>query len=373
MNKFKIILLRDYAEDYRHSMNVYGDNLLTNLRKYSTHENIKIGSYLPFFPGWLKKIFLNSTLIFRYARYVSYPWQVVKKSADLFHILDQSYAHLLNFIYLKPGIVTVHDLIPILSWKGLIPGLTYPHFPRLFMLGIRSLKKASAIVAVSESTKNDLIIHCGIDPKKIFVIHNGIDPNFYPIKNTLELRRSLGFPGGDVTLVLITGIQKYKNHLTSVRAIERLEKISKRTIQLIWLGGANYYPCPKLDEAISKLNIKPILLGHVSVEDLNKIYNSVDYLLFPSWYEGFGWPPLEAMSCGLPVITSNVSSIPEIVGDAAITLSPDDFVGFADAIQLLIDNPTLRNNYISKGYLNIKRFSWENNSKKMLDLYKKFL
>lgn len=371
-SRYKITLLADYLEDSRYSMNYYADSLFNNLKLNSINLNFIFELYLPFFPKWVK-YFLRNISAFRYARYISYPKQVFLKRSDLFHILDQSYAYLLNFIYQGYGIVTVHDLIPILSWKGLIPGVSYPHPPRLFMLGIRALNKARAVVAVSESTKRDLVNHCGIDPSRIHVIHNGISTNFYPLDNSPDLRSCLGFPNDGTKLVLITGTQKYKNHLTSVRAIDWLEEASKIPIQLIWVGGAGCSYDSELSDAIFKLKTKPIMLGHVSAKELNEIYNCVDFLLFPSWYEGFGWPPLEAMACGLPVITSNVSSLPEVVGDAAIMLDPSDYIGFGNAIKLLIEDDALRRFYISKGYLNIRRFSWKNSSLKLLELYKKVL
>jgi glycosyltransferase involved in cell wall biosynthesis len=372
MSVDSVVLFRDFLEDNRTSMEIYSNNLEYAL-KLIAGNLLKVNSYTPSIPKWLSKCKLPYGITIRYARYFSYLNQARKNQGKINHIIDQSYAHLLNILDFKKTIITVHDLIPILAWKNLIPGLSYPHFPLLYKLSIASLSKARAIIAVSQSTKNDLITYCGLDASNITVIHNGINKSFYSFSNEKKIisREHFGFPDINTHIVLIVGTQSYKNILISFKVACKLQHILNKNLQVVWLGAHN-----QMSIEYSKLfNLKNrvITLRDLNLNQLVELYNSVDCLLFPSLYEGFGLPLLEAMACGTPVITSNVASIPEVVGDAAIMLSPSDVNGFAVALKNILENETLRNDYIKRGYTNASRFTWERCASKVLSLYKKVL
>jgi len=372
MSLNSLILYRDFLEDNRTSMEVYADNLESALNLISC-DLLEVDSYTPSIPDWVFRCKLPHGIRIRYARYFSYPIQAKNNQGIINHILDQSYAHLLNVIDSQRTVITVHDLIPILAWKGVIPGLSYPHFPLLYKLTVASLSKARAIIAVSNSTKDDLITHCGLNASSITVVHNGIDSRFCSFSNEKRkfLRDRFGFPDRNTHIILITGIQSYKNHLVSFQVISKLQHTTNTNVQLVWLGADNEM-CKEYSKNVNLLN-SVIPLSNLSFEQLVELYNSVDCLLFPSLYEGFGLPPLEAMACGTPVVTSNVASIPEVVGDAAITLSPDDVDGLTVAVKNMLENETLRNDYIKRGFTNANRFTWERCASNVLPLYKKII
>ena len=365
----KLTLLMDYVEDNRLSMSRYSNDISQSINLFLRSNRYDLITFIPTFPKWLSRIGLNIAMQMRYARYLAYPRQARNLTSSLWHIVDQSYSHLLYEVDSAKTVVTVHDLIPILGWKGAIPGFSYPHPPMLYMRSIRALKKARAIIAVSKSTKNDLINYCNIKSENIHIVHNAVSPVFRPLLNKLALREFLKLPLNEVCLVLITGTQMYKNHLNSIRAIRVLESTLNKPVQLVWLGGLHYSQDSITELPLSELSLPPILMGHITQEELVMLYNAVDCLLFPSWYEGFGWPPLEAMSCGLPVITSTRSSLPEVVGDAALLVDPADVKGLAEALKLMIENVDIRQEYIDRGFENIKRFSYDKFALSMKAVY----
>lgn len=367
-----VTLYRGFVEDKRASMEIYADNLEKSLKLIAC-DTLNVSQYRPSIPEWMIKCKINHDIRIRYARYFSYPYQAKQNQGAINHIIDQSYAHLLNVIDPARSIVTVHDLIPILAWKGAIPGLSYPHYPLFYKLTIAALHKARAIIAVSQSTKRDLIAHCGLKGSNITVVHNGIDNRFCSMSKEKRgaLRHSFGFPDQGTHIVLITGSQSYKNHLTSFRVVARLQHVTKKPVQLVWLGADNYEYEKCLEEV--DLDNTVIRLSSLSFERLVGLYNSVDCLLFPSWYEGFGWPPLEAMACGTPVVTSNAASLPEIVADAALTARPDDIDGFAEAVKIMIEDEDLRNYYIKRGYNNVSRFTWDRCASEVAGIYRQLL
>lgn len=372
MRQESVVLFRDFLNDNRVSMEIYADQLENALKPFSKNF-INIKSYTPVISKWLSKCNLPFGISMRYDRYFSYPNQAKKNQGKINHIIDQSYAHLLNKINSKQTIITVHDLIPLLAWKGVIPGLKYPHFPFLYKLSISSLNKARAIIAISNSTKEDLITYCGLDARNIKVIHAGVDKRFSPFSNEKKklVRNIFGLHAKHTYFILIVGFQSYKNILTSFQVVSKLQDILKANIQLVWLGS-NKDMCTEYSKRVN-LNNNVISLSNLGIDRLVELYNGVDCLLFPSLYEGFGSPPLEAMACGTPVVTSNVASIPEVVGDAAIMLPPSDVDGLVEAVKNILENESLRNDYIKRGYANAKRFTWDGSASKVFSLYQEIL
>lgn len=372
MSVNSVVLFRDFLEDNRTSMEIYSDNLEKALKPISQNF-LKVNSFIPSIPNWLSRCKLPYGIFMRYARYFSYPNQARKNQGKINHIIDQSYGHLLNVIDFKKTIITVHDLIPVLAWKGVIQGLSYPHFPLLYKLSVSSLRKARTIIAVSQSTKSDLITYCGLDANKITVIYSGINKSFHSFSNEKKKlsRERFGFPDKNTHIVLITGSQSYKNILVSFQVANKLQNSLNKNLQMVWLG-ANSEKCIEYSKLVNLKN-KVIPLRDINLNQLVELYNSVDCLLFPSLYEGFGFPPLEAMACGTAVVASNVASLPEVVGDAAIILPPNDVDGLTEAVKNILENENLRNDYIKRGYANVSRFTWESCASKVLSLYKKIL
>lgn len=368
INNDAVTLYLDFIEDERTSMEVYSQNLAAGLRAFAGHR-FDVLEYRPKLSGVSSFLPDVANMRMRFARYATYPNQASKHQGTLNHIVDHGYAHLLRYLDSRKTIVTVHDLIPLLKWKGVILGAESGRRPLLNEWSFNHLKKARHLIAISENTKKDLIEYCGCKKENISVIYYGIDPQFirFDQLQRAHIRRSFGFPDSDTHLVLITGAQFYKNQLTSLKVFERLQSMCKRPVKLVRLGK----PYAEWTQAVSKSGLKDhvIELEFVPSERMQDIYNSVDCLLFPSWYEGFGWPPLEAMSCGTPVVTSNVASLPEVVGNAGFMLAPDDVEGLSCAVYSLLEDLNVRQNFVQRGLARAKLFNWESNIMETLKIY----
>lgn len=364
-------IFRDFKEDKRVSMDVYSDYLEVYLKKKYKSE-IKVSSFIP--RMLLSKI-MPIIIKMRFARYIEYPFQIrkIRNAYGLNHIIEDGYAHLMNYpLDPKKTIVTVHDIIPLLAWKKLIPHLTYPHDPRLAKYSYKYLKKAAHIIAISENTKKNLIKFCGCKEENISVIYYGCGKSFTMLsekkRNFLRYDK-FKFPRNSF-LILITGHQEYKNHFSALKVLEQIKKY-KKNVFLVRLGRQSQM----WKETKSKFAIKDNLIeiNSINHEDIVELYNSVDCLLFPSWYEGFGRPPLEAMACGIPVISSNAASLPEIVGNAGLLYQPNDLNGMIKGLISIIDNESIRKHMISNGLKQASKFTWEDNLKKTVNVYQSIL
>ena len=369
----KVKLYRDFKEDRRTSIEVYANFLEEGFKRYNI-DNHNI-DFLSFNPNLLISKQLSDNFKMRFARYIEYPFQIRKvcKTNDINHIAEEGYAHLMRYPLLNQRtIITVHDIIPLLSWKGIIPNLSYDHRPWLAEYSFNCLKNASHIIAISQNTKKDLIKYCGVKKENISVIYYGCGKIFKPLpKRQKEIlrKKKFKFPK-DSFLILITGQDDYKNHETGLKVLQKLRE-KKSNFFIVRLSGqsrgANKH-WTKLKKNYS-LNKYVIELENLEQKEVSELYNSVDCLLFPSWYEGFGRPPLEAMACGLPVVASNRASIPEVVGEAGLIYSPDDVIGMMQGIKLISNNEKIKKEMIEKGIKQSLLFTWEKNIEKTVKVY----
>ena len=363
-----VTLYLDYIEDQRTSMEIYTHNLSTGLRELDGHR-FDIQEYRPKINGISSLLPDIANMRMRFARYVSYPNNARKQHSKLNHIVDHGYAHLLRYLDPTKTIVTVHDLIPLLRWKGAIASVEAGTRPWLNEWSFNHLQKARHLIAISNNTKNDLIEYCGCKDENITVIYYGINSQFkiYEQLQRANIRRSFGFPDSDTHLVLISGSAFYKNQFTSLKVLERLQHTCKRPVKLVRLGESH----AEWMQAVTKSGLKDhvLELGYLPSDRMSDLYNSVDCLLFPSWYEGYGWPPLESMACGTPVVTSNVASLPEVVGNAGFMQAPDDVEGLSLAVHRMLEDLNIRQHFIQQGLMRSKLFNWKNNIADTLKIY----
>jgi glycosyltransferase involved in cell wall biosynthesis len=236
----------------------------------------------------------------------------------------------------------------------------------LFTTNKFALKKADKIVSISDATKKDTVEFFGIRPEKVDVIYPGF-------KNICELTpKEMDVPENFFLYVGV--IKERKNLLNIVKGFYLLKQntSSANNYKLVVAGkgSGSYYE--KVLEFIKekKLEEEIIFVGFISDEELSFLYQKAKYFVFPSVLEGFGFPIIEAMSCGTPVITSNRSSLGEIAHDAAILVDPDSSQEISEAMAKAISDQNLRNELIEKGYENIKNFSWEKSALKLLKIIK---
>ncbi len=252
-------------------------------------------------------------------------------------------------------ILTVHDLSFVCTPETATPGL------RAYLNSVvpRSVARVDRVLADSEATRQDLIDLYRTPPDKINVLYSGVDARFHPIQDetTLQAVRSR-YGIGDVPYVLSVGtVQPRKNY---GRLVEALHRLDRGDLRLVIVGGKGWLDDP-LYRKVADLGLeKRVLLpGFVPDEDLPAIYSAARAFAFPSIYEGFGIPPLEAMACGVPVVTSNTSSLPEVVGDAGLMVEPLDVDALAGALERVLDDEDLRRALIERGHLRAQTFTWE--------------
>ena len=271
------------------------------------------------------------------------------------------------FIKLKNQmkIITVHDIIAYKFPKfvTLTTRLRYKY------LLPRTLKTADKIIADSHNTKQDLINCFKVPKNKIKVIHLAADEIFKPLNyeevNEFKRKYHINFP----FILYVGNITENKNIPTLIKAFYMIK--NKNIKHKLVIAGMKRGD-KRVFEMIDQLNLlnEVIFTGYLPKEDLPRLYNAADLFVYPSFYEGFGLPPLEAMSCGCPVITSNTSSLPEVVGDAGIMIDPYDINGLSMKMYEILTNDDLREELKRKGLKRAKLFSWEKTAVETLKVYK---
>ncbi len=351
-------------------MDGYALNLTETLDKYYSNF-IELDVFKPHISPCTQRLTEKLNLKMRVARYIDYPLQIKNISGEINHILDHGYAHLLSVLDPDKTVVTVHDIIPILAGLGKMPGVKPSGRAWLSEITARFYKKARWIIAISESTKRDLVNYCGCDPERIKVVYYGLHKSFVStIDNSISkttARENLGLPNNGVKLILIIGRDFYKNNKSCIKVFSILNKKHGKSIKLVRLGADD----DEWRRLVSEHSVENdvINIDYLALDQMPLIYSAVDCLLFPSLYEGFGLPPIEAMACGTPVVCSNAASLPESAGDAALYCEPEDVHGLAEATESVLMDESLGKEMVDKGFMHIKRFDWVENAKQVMDIY----
>jgi glycosyltransferase involved in cell wall biosynthesis len=301
-------------------------------------------------------------------RHLVYPRLLRNLSADVVHVTDHSQGFLIARLDERRTVVTCHDLILLALNAGRIGNFPIPRVAlQIFRMSLELTKRAAAIVADSSQTKQDLVDLVGIDPARVRVIFPGLNQNFGPNpERGLEFRRRMGL--GQGPLILQLGRNFYKNISGVLRVLGRLRRdgVDARLVRTGRPLGAD-------DHALAErlgISSSVVELGGVSDVDVPALYNAIDLLLFPSLYEGFGWPPLEAMASGTPVVSSRAGSLDEIVGDAALTADPHDVEALAKHAAAALTDVMTRTALIDRGLKHATRFRWERTAQEMLEVYR---
>ncbi len=297
-------------------------------------------------------------------------WQVKKLRAPIFwtqgrlsleiliNRLDVLFipAHTVPLIHPKNTIVTIHGLEYEFCPEA------YSWFDRFYMRwSIRkSCRWAKRIIAVSENTKQDLMRLYKVPGKKIDVVYEGISSKarLFPPD-----RQAVGIPQSQALtkyLLFVGRLEERKNIIGIIRAFEILKRKYKIPHKLILVGKYGYGE-NEIKEKVFNSEYKSdiILTGYISDEDKYYLLKNADIFLFPTFYEGFGLPILEAQRVGTAVITSNISSMPEVSGEGAVLVDPKSANAIAEAVYKLVSDESYKNDIIKKGLENVKRFSWE--------------
>ncbi len=292
------------------------------------------------------------------------PFYLQRLKPDVYH-----YPHFdLPFAYKTLSVITIHDL-------------KYIKFPELFYRRSKeksfimravmknSIKRSKKVITVSERTKYDIVNILKVSPDKIEVIYESCDSYFRVLStshNNVNVLEKLG-----IKLPFILFVGMHRPHKNLCRLLEAFKHIKYKNYSLVTVGR-KYRDYDEPFELIEKLGLKNRVkhLSFVTKEVLLHLYNAATVFIFPSLYEGFGIPVLEAMACGTPVITSNISSLPEVAGNAAMLVNPYDVGSITDALNRILGDLSLQQRLREKGLKRAKEFSWSKAARETLKVYK---
>jgi glycosyltransferase involved in cell wall biosynthesis len=299
---------------------------------------------------------------------LSVPFALKSANIDLFHAPH----YVMSPLTRCPTVVTIHDCIH-LRFPQYLPNRRAHLYARVMMT--MAAKRAKKILTVSHASKEDIQRYLKVPASKIEVVYNALDERFAAappedkvarVRERYQLRSPFMLYAGN--------IKPHKNVDRLIEAFAILRRQRSDDLKLLIIGDElSKYPNLRRLVHRHQLHQHVRFLGFVSDALLGVLYRIATAFVFPSLYEGFGLPPLEAMASGTPVITSNVSSLPEVVGDAALLIDPMDSGALADAMRRVLEDPALRADLIRRGCDRVKSFSWARSVARTLEVYEEVL
>lgn len=303
-------------------------------------------------------------------RFGVYPFLAQLKQGNVNHIIDHSYARAIKYFDAKKTVITCHDLIP-LDYENDQQAL------EIFKKTISYLPKAAKIIAVSKATKQDLVDKLNINPEKVVVVYEGVDEKFKvqsskfkEMSNAqVDLCKLFNLPENHKIILHVGNSLEYKNMEGLIGAFSEAYKKDKNII-LVKVG--------KFTESQLKLILKLKMKSEVEIferpglsdTELVSMYNLAYVTCFPSYKEGFGFPVLESMACGTPVVCSNTSSLPEVGGKAAIYVDPNDFESIAQGLLKVLNfSDSEYQNKVAQGIKQASQFIWQQAAKETFSVY----
>ena len=286
----------------------------------------------------------------------------VPNNAEIYHFTSPGYFEIARHFHSAPTITTIHDL-SIFDCK--IPGMSWV----LKQSTIDSIRNSSGLICASYYTKERLLnVFNNVPP--LSVVHYGVNATQFRPRDRNASRKLAGLPESKHVVLYVGDTGWRKNMETLFVSYRKLEKHYGNSILFLHVGGdeESVRRLEKIFEVTSVLH-----LPHVPHREIHTYYNAADVFLFPSRYEGFGMPPLEAMASGIPVISSNATSLTEVVGDGGILLDASDIDGFTDSVIKVLSEPRIAQELTARGITQSSKFSWERASEDSLKFYKQIL
>lgn len=368
-----ILLLRNQMETLQPSMRAYGD-----LLELCAAPLLPRGQLASFYPQpaarWLERLPGGGKICRFYSRYLSYPRQVRFLAAGAYHILDHGNAALLQHLPGGRALVTCHDLILLKMAGGAFPGFRPPFLAwATFRRAVASLRRAKRVIAHSRCTAEDLQHGGLLEPRQLEVLPLPVFPEFCPLppERRQALRQALELEGKEVLLSL--GVNQFYKNLNGVLAVAAACRRQRPGTVLLRVGAP-------LTAAQCRLAARLGLCGAIrelgwieSRQRLNEIYNAADLLLFPSLYEGYGWPVAEAQAAGLPALVSDRGSLPEVAAAPEFCFAPQDTPAMAEAARRLLGDPALRADLAARGLEKSRHLDRHAFGQAMAGLYREVL
>jgi glycosyltransferase involved in cell wall biosynthesis len=362
-NLFKIDSKNQYYLFYNkyNSKDIFSN--IKEINELTEFKNVKIVGF-----DYPNKFFNLALRLFNYPKIDKLIERQTGDKIDLFFLPNP------NFISLSAEcklIMTMHDL-------------SFERYPEFFAgkdnfgidylrgrfwhkyVGVKNIcQKADKIIAVSESTKNDLVDIYGIEEKKIQVVYEA--PSVRIMNYELRIKNKEEY------ILFLGTLEPRKNIESIIKAFELLTTNYKLPTINLKIAGKKGWLYEHLFELVENSKVKDRIkfIGYVAEEDKAELYTNAKLFIFPAYYEGFGLPPLEAMSYGCPVVVSNSSSLPEVVGDAGILVNPYNISEIAQAMKEILSDEELRNDLIAKGLKRAEMFSWEKTARETLEIFEK--
>src|SRR6185295_14040595 len=298
------------------------------------------------------------------AEQVRVPWALKRERVDLFHAPH----YVLPPLVQCKAVVTIHDCIHLM-FPQYLPNRLAHSYARMSIA--MAAKRATRVLTVSQSSKRDILKFVDVPSDKIDVIYNAYDERFGiepREEDVVRVRERYQLHG---EFVLYAGnVKPHKNLARLIEAFHHVRNRGLDHLKLVLIGDdISKYAALRRAVHQHQLHKYVRFLGYLPEETLAVMYRLAAVFVFPSLYEGFGLPPLEAMASGTPVVTSNVSSLPEVAGDAAVLVDPYDPVAIADAVYSVLTNDGLQRELRVKGPIRAKQFSWEASVRRVRDIY----
>jgi len=306
------------------------------------------------------------------ARYYFYPWRVKReaKRVEVVHVLDHSYAHMIETAGRCPVVVTVHDLMPVVVLRSPSGGGGWREGVRNRFLrqALKALRQADSYIVGTEWLKRELATWLG-DEKNIHVVPFGVDRAFFGESAVARERgRSEWRIPEDAFVVLHVGSTVDRKNVPLV--IQTVARLRQQTDAYLLQVGGRF--TPEQEQLIDRLDMRSAVRSISSADEtaLRRAYRTADVLLFPSLYEGFGFPVLEAFASGLPVVTSGAGGLKEVAGDAAIVVEGRDPGAYVHALERLSEDSDEREELIQRGWARARQFTWQKTAALTAAVYK---
>jgi glycosyltransferase involved in cell wall biosynthesis len=309
------------------------------------------------------------------ARYVFYPRRLKReaKRADLVHILDHAYAHMLTSARRRPVVVTVHDLMPVIVLRSPRGGIAESFRNRLLRRTLKALRLADAFLVGTEWLKRELATWLG-DDRKIRVVPFGVDRAFFreAPAGRERGRRDWRIPEDAFVVLHVGSTVDRKNVPLVIQTVARLRMEVGVDVHLLQVGGRL---TGDQEQLVERLGLQRCVRSIRAADEttLRRAYRAADVLLFPSLYEGFGFPVLEAFASGLPVVTSGAGGLREVSGDAAVIVEGRDPAAYVQALIELSEDQDRREALIALGMHRADGFTWRRTAEQTAELYRQLL